>query len=80
MSAEAHLRHQRFLVLLFLRDFDWRQPGHRRNQKVHQDVFAVGHAVHRGQNGARDIVGEQEVVIPGINNTNKASALTTGRH
>lgn len=61
----AHLRHQRFLVLLLLRDFDRRLPGYRRNQEVHQDVFAVGHVVHRGQDAAGDVVGEQVVVVPG---------------
>ncbi len=66
MSVKLYLGHHGFLVLLLLRDFDWRLLSNSRNQEVHQDVFAISHAVHRGQHAGRDVVGEQEVVVSEI--------------
>lgn len=60
----CYLGHQGFLVLLFLRDFDWWLLGDGRNQEVHQDVFAISHAVHGGQQGDGDVMGEQIMVVP----------------
>lgn len=63
LKLKLHLGHHGFLVLLLLRDFDRRLLGNGRNQEVHQDVFAISHAVHRGQQVGRYVVREQVVVV-----------------
>lgn len=63
-ARRRYLGHQGFLVLLLLRDFDVWLLGDGRNQEVHQDVFAISHAVHGGQQVDGDVVGEQIMVVP----------------
>ena len=63
LSIRLYLAHHGLLVLLLLRDFDRRLLGHGRHQEVHQDVFAISHAVDRVQQAGRDVVGEQVVVV-----------------
>lgn len=58
-----YLGHHGFLVLLLLCDFDGWLFGDGWNQEVHQDVLAVGHAVHHGQQAGWDVVCEQVVVV-----------------
>lgn len=43
----AYLRAGQLLVLLPLSHLDGRQVSHRRHEEVHQDVLAVGGAVHQ---------------------------------
>lgn len=63
LSIRLYLAHHGLLVLLLLCDFDRRLLGHGRHQEVHQDVFAISHAVDRVQQAGRDVVGEQVVVV-----------------
>lgn len=63
VTSYPYLAHHGFLVLLLLGDFDWWLLGNRRHQEVHQDVFTIGHVVHRGQQAGRHRVGEQVVVV-----------------
>ena len=64
MLLGAHLSHHGLLVLLLLRHLNGRQLGYRGDQEVHQDVLAVGGGVHQGAQRGRQVVSEQEVVVP----------------
>lgn len=62
----ANLWTGQLFVLLPLGHFDWRQVGDSRDQEVHEDVFAVGGAIHQSPQGLGQVVCEQVVVVPAV--------------
>lgn len=63
-EAAAHLHAGQLLVLFPLGHLDGGQVRHGRHEEVHEDVLAVGGAVHQGAQRLGQVVGEEVVVVP----------------